>query len=144
MANERLQILGSYGLECIKAFPELFYANRDGYHTGLTMGDARGLKTWRLSYEVLNDDDQCLVTLADGTTENPHTYYARFFDRHHAPRVPFTITCPEDGQDYTVMFADSSRSLNYRNFQVWQTVATLVQWRGDASIDGVGDSLDQI
>jgi len=137
---EKLQTLGSYGLEAEKEYPVLSYPNPDGYSYHVRTGDARGLKSWRLVYDSLHDDPQItsyLYTVGEDAVveqqQTPFEYYWRFFDRHHEPEVrPFVLTCPEDGRDYTVIFAEHKRSMRYVQFKMWSTGIRIVQFRGDA------------
>lgn len=138
---DRLQILGAYGLERTKTFPTITHFNRDGRHTGLTFGDTNGLNSWVLTYDVLNDDSQCPVTIDDsGATQTPFDYYREFFDTHAATKLPFEIQCPEDDKIYTVIFAENARKLTYRTFNVWAASGgvPLIQWRGqdDVQLEG--------
>lgn len=130
---EQLQILGSYGLSVEKSFPINDFYNADGYGFSVINGDSRGLKVWKLTFDFLADDSSCTVTLPDhlgGGTQTYFQYYTRFFDRHHSPALkPFTITCPEDGEPYTVVFADHKRELVYNTFKLWTTGVRLVQVR---------------
>lgn len=130
---ESLQILGSYGLSVSKSYPINDFYNRDGYGFSITNGDGRGLKVWTLTYDFLADDSTCVVTLPDhlgGGEQTYFQYYTRFFDRHHSPNIkPFFITCPEDGEPYTVIFADHNRDLIYNTFKLWRTGIRLVQVR---------------
>lgn len=136
---EKLQILGSYGLSARKSYPVNDFYNRDGYGFSITNGDSRGLRQWVLTYDFLADDSSCTVTLPDhlgGGSQTYFQYYTRFFDRHHEPSVkPFVITCPETGEDFTVVFGTHSRELIYNTFKLWTSGGVIInQWRATPEV----------
>lgn len=134
-AQEKLQLLGSFGLEVIKSYPVATYRHgRRGTH--LRTGDQRGVKAWRLRYENLPDDDQCLVEVADGVFLTPFKYVLYFFDSHHEPTVkPFSVTCPEDGQEYSAVFLEHERTMGWTELKMWTTGFLIGQWESE---DGIG------
>lgn len=141
----RLQILGTYGLTVDKTYPVLEFPTPDGYGPSIRTADSRGLKSWTLSHTLHNDPQltNCLVVWDDESILTPLQYYVKFFDECHEPEVvPFILTCPEDGKDYTVKFAVHTRSLRWIELKLWEsgTGLTIVQFRGgDLGLGELGE-----
>lgn len=136
ISQEKLQVLGSYGLEREDAYPRISFLNPSGHGYDVTIGDARGLASWRLKYDTTSDDvNSCSYDTPEGETQSYFEYLRRFIKRHNYPdKLPFLITCPEDGLEYSVKFADNRFSRTFITFKLWGTGLSLVQFR---AIDGL-------
>lgn len=140
---ESLQLLGSYGLEVDESFPAISYFSRDGYGYSVIMGDERGTKSWLLKMDTLpaNSAD-CSYTTLEGETQSAFDYYLRFIKRHCRPLTPFFITCPEDGQDYSVVFAEPSFTRSALNYRFWSGGGVrIVQHRAPNGLENQGVSI---
>ena len=137
ISMEKLQTLGSYGLETEISYPRQSFINPSGNGYHVTIGDGRGLKSWRLKYDTASDDvNNCSYDTPESETQSYFEYLWRFIKRHNYPdKLPFLITCPEDDLEYSVIFADNKFSKQFITFRLWGTGLSLVQFRAVGGLE---------
>lgn len=140
---EKLQLLGSFGLEVDESFAAITYPNRDGYAYSVIIGDERGTKSWLLKMDTLPADSaDCNYTTAEGEVQSAFDYYLRFIKHHCSPVTPFYITCPEDGLSYSVVFVEPSFTRSALNYRFWSGGGVrIVQYRAPNGLENEGVSI---
>lgn len=113
---ERLQDIGSFGLDCGVEFAVVRQTLGDGYSHRLTIGSTSGVPDWKLIYKTLPQTLDSPVTVGTDL-QSRADYLWNFYCRHMARNSrSFIITDPRSGKDYLVGFAENR--LTYQLFAV--------------------------
>lgn len=134
---EKLQTIGSFGLECGIEFAVIRQQLGDGYSNRLTTGSSAGVRDWSLVYNVLPDTLDGGIMLGTELLSRAKYLY-EFFCRHMAQSSKsFIITDPLTGRDYLAGFAENRMSFKLFAVKLFSTGVALEYRRepGVATLD---------
>ncbi len=113
---EKLQVMGSFGLECGIEFAIVKQRLGDGYSNRILIGSSAGTPDWRLVLNVLPGTPDGGI-LRGGEIQSRADYFWEFYCRHMArASASFIITDPRTGKLYLAGFVENR--LSYRMFAV--------------------------
>ena len=94
---ERLEVMGSFGLECGIEFAVIKQRLGNGYSNRLLIGSSTGTPDWRLLYNVLPGTLDGGILVND-ELQSRADYLWKFFNRHmKRASASFVITDPLSG-----------------------------------------------
>lgn len=132
---ERLQLLGSFGLDFDHEFSYLEFPYPDGRDESLLTGNPDGVVRARLVYNVLpQSQDQHVVWQGEAVSEAEYVY--KFFLKHMTPaKKPFILPHPMTRQDLLWVFDVNKVGFKLFAAYLWESGLPLRQFIGESVTD---------